>query len=342
MPIITLSDSGLNKSQQREQSHGWQWYMQNAVRDITELADTLGLELEEVPTDFPLIVPRTFLERMQHGNADDPLLLQVLPRHSENLKLPGYLNDPLDEQSIADGTGLLQKYAGRVLIMVTGTCAVNCRYCFRRHFPYEDHQPDKAAWKSIIDRITADDSVREVILSGGDPLAINDRHLKVMLSTLAAIPHIRTIRFHTRLPVVIPQRICSELLDCLGNLEKNLVFVLHINHPQEIDENVANAMARLRSTGASLLNQSVLLKGINNSTDILCDLSHALFDVGVLPYYLHLLDPVAGAAQFNVTEHEGIALLDAVRRKISGYLVPTLVREVPGEEAKRPVPSASL
>ena len=336
MTIITSSGS-------RVQTNGWQRVLQQAIRNTRELGDALGLELPETGTDFGLLVPRPFLSRMKPGDPRDPLLLQVLIQEAENVSVAGYSGDPLQEQAATGETGLqpdrprglLQKYQGRVLVVTTGACAINCRYCFRRHFPYQDYQPDRRAWEQIIAQIRADSSLTEVILSGGDPLVMNDRFLADLAAQLAGITHITTLRIHTRLPVVIPQRVCDELIAWISTLPLQVVIVTHINHGNEIDSDVITAMGRLAQAGATLLNQSVLLKDINDDADTLTDLSQQLFKAGILPYYLHLLDPVDGAAHFDTSEKRARALMRSLTSRLPGYLVPRLVREVPGTDAKQ-------
>ena len=313
----------------------WQWHLRHAIRRVDELSAALGIELPEVRSDFPLLVPRPYLQRIRRHDPDDPLLRQILPCQEENSSQPGYVPDPLLEHSSSGPRGLLQKYRGRVLLVATGACAINCRYCFRRHFPYEEEQPDAAGWQTIIDYIRDDPSISEAILSGGDPLVMNDRHLAGLVGALDALPHVSTIRFHTRLPIVIPQRICKELLDWASGISGNLVFVTHVNHANEMDDEVSEALAKLKDAGVTLLNQSVLLRGVNDSAESLVSLSRRLFDSGVLPYYLHLLDPVAGAAHFDVPEESAHQLMRAMTNALPGYLVPKLVREVPGTEAKQ-------
>ena len=329
MPIIPLSDSGL-------ETESWQKQLRDAVTDISVLSELLNIEPPCVNTDFPLLVPRPYLERMEKGCIDDPLLLQVLPRPEENSVVTGYTADPLDERSFAE-SGLIKKYDGRALVVTTPACAVNCRYCFRRHFPYEDHRPGQAQWRATITKIEQDPSISEVILSGGDPLIVTDNQIAALLDRLSSIDHITTIRFHTRLPVVIPSRVTGQLLSIFAGQDKPVVVVLHINHPNEIDDSLTDACKRLRSAGVTLLNQSVLLRGINDDAISLEELSRKLFNAGVLPYYLHLLDPVAGASHFETSEDKAMTLVRMIRNRLPGYLVPRLVREVPHEGAKQPI-----
>ncbi len=333
VPIITLSDSGL-------QSENWQWHMRNLVTDAHQLAAMLDLNLDTISTAFPLRVPLPYIARMEAGNPEDPLLRQVLPIDAEHQITPGFVADPLSESDFTSATrGIIQKYHGRVLVVATGACAVNCRYCFRRHFPYEDHQTRNSDWDSLISAIATDTSISEVIFSGGDPLVLSDERLAKLTSAIDAIPHVQTLRFHTRVPVVIPQRISADLLSWVDDLSSEVVFVLHVNHANEIDEDFADAISPLRQKQhVTLLNQAVLLKKVNDRPDALIALSTRLFRAGILPYYLHLLDPVSGAQHFDVPEARGRQLIKEITTRLPGYLVPKLVREVPGEMAKQPIP----
>lgn len=327
MTIITFSDHSLETS--------WQTQLQNAVRDPAQLSDVLGIEVEDIDTGFPLLVPRSYLARIKPGDPDDPLLRQVLPTGAELLRQPGYSEDPVSEQSMNGPKGLIQKYRGRALIVTTGSCAVNCRYCFRRHYPYDSQRLSRDGWQSLYEHIRNDSSIQEVILSGGDPLMLNDRTLASVTQELEAIPHLTTIRFHTRLPVVIPDRICDTLLEWVEACNKQLVFVTHINHPNEIDESLNDALRLLKASGSTLLNQSVLLKNVNDDAETLSRLSRKLFNASVLPYYLHLLDPVQGAGHFDVDEKAGKHLIRELSSELPGYLVPKLAREVPHAPAKQ-------
>lgn len=309
----------------------WQWHLANAIRDVRDLGRALGLALEEVPTDFPLLVPRPYLARIEHGRRDDPLLRQVLPLAAENEAVPGYVADPLAEQPQA--TGALRKYRGRVLAVTTGACAINCRYCFRRHFPYSDRRLSRADWDALLDDIAADPATQELILSGGDPLVLPDRTLARILERAAGIPHLRSLRIHTRLPVVIPQRVTPRLVELLKAFPRPVTLVLHVNHPREVDSGVAEALAPLRGR-VNLLNQGVLLAGVNDEVETLEALSWRLHEIGVMPYYLHLLDRVAGAAHFDTGEAKGRALIEALRGRLPGYLVPRLATEQPGAPSK--------
>ena len=321
----------------------WQQLQAQAVRSPRQLLQLLELEPEQVPAldtaelDFPLLVPRPFVERMVPGDANDPLLLQVLPLLAEKAQLPGYVSDPLEELDASAAPGIIHKYDGRVLLVTTGACAVHCRYCFRRHFPYQDHQQSPAQWREGLDYIRQDTSISEVILSGGDPLVLGNERLGSLLELLAAIPHLRRLRIHTRLPVVLPQRVDPGLLQLLVGNRLQCCVVIHSNHPAELDASVAEALSDLREAGITLLNQSVLLRGINDDSDTLCLLSEKLYQTGVLPYYLHLLDPVAGGAHFDVTQFTARQIYRQLLDRLPGYLVPKLVRESPSNTSKTPV-----
>lgn len=311
----------------------WQSELRQVVQEVDRLLELAGVDRHEVDAalaDFPLRVPRPYLARIRRGDPNDPLLRQVLPTRSENLTLPGYGTDPLNEAAATAAPGLLRKYAGRALVIVTGACAVNCRYCFRRHFPYAEHRQDAAF--GALDAIAKDASISEVILSGGDPLLLADAQLARWLQRLGDIRHVARLRIHTRLPVVIPQRTTAALLDALGRARQQVVVVLHVNHANEIDADVRRAANLLGSF--TVLNQSVLLRGVNDNAESLIELSERLFECGVLPYYLHLPDAVAGTAHFDVAEHRAVAIMRLVAAALPGYLVPKLVREVPDAAAK--------
>lgn len=320
------------------QKQDWQQELSNGVRSARDLLNALGLPLDEFSAiaeqDFATRVPWGFVARMRHGDRHDPLLKQVLPTLEEELEIKEFVLDPLQEKQANPHPGLLHKYEGRVLMIPTGQCAINCRYCFRRHFPYEANNPGQLGWAQPLRYISQDSSIEEVILSGGDPLLISDRSLTRFVDALNAIPHVKTLRFHTRLPIVLPSRMTTELIQLLKSSRLNIVIVLHCNHPQEIDDSVIQACHRLKSGGFTLLCQSVLLKGINDQSDILANLSQALFSAGVLPYYLHVLDKVQGAAHFDIPDDEAKQLHEQMKAKLPGYLVPRLVRETPGEPNK--------
>jgi len=316
----------------------WRQLLADAVSDLDELLALLDLDESclgeradalRSAHSFGLRVPRGFVGRMRRGHPDDPLLRQVLPVDREMIPVGGFTTDPVGELSSPPVDSVLHKYRGRALVMVTGACAVHCRYCFRRHFPYGEHGPE-----SVAARIAADPEITEVILSGGDPLTVPDRRLEALARSLVTIPHVRRLRIHTRLPIVLPQRADTTLVSWIGDLGLPVVLVVHANHANEIDGDVRRALAALDAAGATLLNQAVLLAGVNDSADALANLSETLFDAGVLPYYLHMLDPVEGAAHFEVPEDEARRLQIELTNRLPGYLVPRLVREVEGAPAK--------
>ena len=318
----------------------WQSALARAITDPAELLAAVGLGEEWLPAAqaaarlFPLRVPRGFVQRMQWRDPHDPLLRQVLPLADECLASAGYGVDPVGDLNAMVVPGLLHKYEGRVLLTATGACAVHCRYCFRRHFPYADANPLADQWRQSLDYIAGDESITEVILSGGDPLSLSDRRLAELVRRLDAIEHLRRLRLHTRLPIVLPERVNDEMLDWVGATRLKTAIVVHANHANEIDASVVAALKRLKASGTALLNQSVLLRGVNDSAEALMDLSEKLFDAGVLPYYLHLLDKVQGAAHFAVRESDAQQLMAEIGRQLPGYLLPRLVREIPGAPGK--------
>lgn len=290
---------------------------------------------------FPLLVPRGFVARMRRGDPRDPLLLQVLPLGAELDAVPGYVTDPVGDLAAKAGPGLLHKYAGRVLLVATGTCAVNCRYCFRRHFPYADENASRAGFGAALEAIRADPGIHEVILSGGDPLTLGTRRLSALFEGLGSIPHLRRLRIHTRLPIVLPERIDREFLEAWSAVRLQKICVVHADHAREIDSSVRSAFAALRATDTTVLNQSVLLRGVNHEVGLLVALSETLFAAGVLPYYLHVLDRVAVAAHFDLPAETARRLVAEVASRLPGYLVPRLVREESGAPAKTVLPPAS-
>ena len=316
--------------------HSWQWRLQNAIRDSNELAKEIELDLQDCATDFPILVPRPYLDRIKKGDRQDPLLQQILPTSRENIFVEGFTPDPLRELDQAQGP-VIQKYRSRILIVTTGTCAINCRYCFRRHFPYGDFHLSRGDWNRVTAYINEDPTIREVILSGGDPLMMPDRQLAALAETLETQTQLSHLRIHTRLPVVIPQRVNADLLTWIARSRLKVIVVIHANHSQELDDNVTQAIDRLKSADVMVLNQSVLLKSINDDFKSLCDLSWRLSEMGVLPYYLHLLDKVSGAAHFDVSASRGAALIREMRDHLPGYLVPKLVTEIPGAPAKQEI-----
>jgi EF-P beta-lysylation protein EpmB len=321
----------------------WQQLWREAISDPHELLRLLDLSahaadlLPTRDTGFALRAPRGFVARMRRGDPADPLLRQVLPLAAELGEVPGFTRDAVGDIAARAAHGVLHKYQGRALLVATGSCAVHCRYCFRRHFPYAEETAAANHWSEAIAHLRSDDSIGEVILSGGDPLSLSTPKLAELTAALATIPHIRRVRLHTRLPVVLPERVDAEFLDWFGALPFQRVVVLHANHPHEIEGTVTAACVALRGVGATLLNQAVLLRGVNDDADTLADLSERLFAAGVLPYYLHQLDRVAGAAHFEVDDARALALLDALRARLPGYLVPRLVREVVGAPCKLPL-----
>ncbi len=303
----------------------------------------LGLEAlggrisDQAAARFPLRVPRGFVARMRHGDANDPLLRQVLPLDDEMRMAEGFSLDAVGDAAARAGTGLLQKYRGRALLVATGSCAVNCRYCFRRHFPYAEETAARDNWREAVESIRADPDIDEVILSGGDPLSLATSKLAELTDALRGIGHIKRLRLHTRLPVVLPERVDVPLLRWLTALPWPVAVVVHANHANEFDAGVDAALAGLRGAGAQLLNQAVLLRGVNDSVQALADLSERGFAAGVLPYYLHQLDRIQGAAHFEVPDDEARKLHAALAARLSGYLVPKLVREIAGDSGKRPL-----
>lgn len=321
----------------------WQQQLANAISDPAELLNRLGLNRHSLPwienasSGFRLRVPEPYLSRIRKGDTADPLLLQIFPLQQETESSSGYTQDPLDEFSSMPAPGVLHKYNGRILLTLTGACAVHCRYCFRRHFPYSDANPTNQQWKQTLDYIRRNADIVEVILSGGDPLSITDGRLGKLVSDLDAIRHLKRLRIHTRLPVVIPSRVGKPLIEWLTATRLQKILVNHINHANEIDDQVREAMQQLASTGTILLNQSVLLRGVNDSTATLAQLSEQLFTSGILPYYLHQLDPVQGAAHFSVDDAIALQLISELRECLPGYLVPRLVREQAGKPSKTPL-----
>ncbi|MGF1753403.1 EF-P beta-lysylation protein EpmB [Vibrio makurazakiensis] len=320
----------------------WLKQLSNAISDPRKLLEALDIEASNWENGFAarelfsLRVPQSFVDRMEKGNPQDPLLRQVLPLSEEFEVHAGYSADPLEEQDNPI-PGLLHKYQNRALMIVKGGCAVNCRYCFRRHFPYQDNKGSKSVWQTSLDYVAQHPEINEVILSGGDPLMAKDTEIEWLVRAIEAIPHINTIRIHSRLPVVIPARITNELCHALSNTRLNVVFVSHINHANEIDNELKQSLQKLRQSGITLLNQGVMLKGVNDNVNSLKELSESLFDAGVLPYYMHVLDKVQGAAHFYISDQEAKQLFKELIEQVSGYLVPKLTREIGGKASKTPL-----
>ena len=334
---MTKPALSLIKSDQPEK---WQQILSDLITDPKELLEFLDLDNASRPLGkaamhaFPLKAPRPFVDRIEKGNWQDPLLRQIWPDELEELADESRFTDPLQESSVNKHPGLLHKYQGRVLLMAAPHCAIHCRYCFRRHFDYQANTPGRARWQSSLDYIAEDDSIQEVIFSGGDPLAASDSYLAWLLQAVDQIPHVCTIRIHTRLPIVIPQRITDPLREILNSLRSRVVIVTHCNHANELDEAVTTALASFTAGNHQILNQAVLLKGVNSDLSTLISLNQKLFSHGVLPYYLHLPDRVKGTAHFDVSERTGKLLIEGLQERLPGYLVPRLVREDPGASSK--------
>jgi EF-P beta-lysylation protein EpmB len=336
----------MNSLNQHKES--WQIALQMAITDPAELFQLLDLDQQYLEKAyaaaklFPLKVPRGLIDRMQKKNIDDPILRQILPLGVEEDKKEGYSKDPLKEKNVNPIPGLLHKYHGRVLLTLTGVCGINCRFCFRRHFPYADNNPGTAGWDDALRYIAADSSIVEVILSGGDPLILNDFLLNEFSQKLANIPHLKRLRIHSRMPIVLPERITPAFIDWCRHSSLKMILVTHCNHPQELDMRVRHAMQCLIKAGVTILNQTVLLKGVNDRTDILIELSEALFESNILPYYLHTLDKVEGTAHFDIDRKRAEALHWQIMQQLPGFLVPKLVCEEAGAPAKLSLASFNL
>lgn len=318
----------------------WQQELVDAVRDPAQLLEILGLPQSllagatRASSEFQLMVTRSFLSRMEHGNAADPLLLQVLPVSRELDNIRGYSDDPLQEASARTAPGLIKKYGSRALLVAAGSCAINCRYCFRRAYPYETEPRQLEDWEPALNALEADSAVNEVILSGGDPLLLSDSRLTKLLERLESIPHVSMLRIHSRIPIVLPSRLTSALLGRLLESRLQPVVVVHSNHPNEVAGDCEGALRRLVRAGIPTLNQTVLLRDINDDSGTLVDLSRRLTAVGVMPYYLHKLDRVIGTSHFAVSEERGRELISEIRLQLPGYAVPRFVVEEPGEPHK--------
>ena len=326
----------------------WQRELGRAISNVGDLLAAVGLHNHQlgagwtgrhanVLAKFPVRVTRAYVDRIRHADPLDPLLRQVLPVLQEDDEVAGYVDDPVGDLDSMVSRGLLQKYHGRALLIVTGACAIHCRYCFRRNYPYHDSAMTPRYLDTAIATLAADTSIKEVILSGGDPLSLTNNKLRTILARLGELPQVTRIRLHTRLPVVLPERVDQGLLELLAAVRQQLIWVMHTNHAQEIDSHVASAFSRLGANGAILLNQSVLLRGVNDSSDSLIKLSERLFESAVMPYYLHQLDRVTGAAHFPVDDNTARRLIQEISVQLPGYLVPKLVRETAGAHAKLPL-----
>ncbi|MFK8048570.1 MAG: EF-P beta-lysylation protein EpmB [Halioglobus sp.] len=321
----------------------WQLELRDAVRSSAALREFLSLEPDEASleqraqSDFAVLVPKPYARRMTPGDPLDPLLLQVLASGAELSSPSDYSPDPLQEREKNPLPGLIHKYQGRVLLIAASGCAVNCRYCFRRHFDYSTNSPSQSHWQDTLRYIEQDSSISEVILSGGDPLLLPDDIFAELVSLISDIEHVKRLRIHTRLPVVLPTRITSALCETLARSRFRPVLVLHCNHPNEIDGDVCDAIGRLRDAGVTVLNQSVLLAGVNDDPQCLSELGEALFEAGAMPYYLHTLDKVEGASHFAITRERAIEIYRQLISRNSGYLVPKLVSECPDQPSKVPL-----
>ncbi|MDI1277868.1 EF-P beta-lysylation protein EpmB [Methylobacter sp.] len=321
----------------------WQQQLAEAFNNIKDLCRYLHLSPDDLPVsdiaaeNFPLRVPLSFAACMEKGNPHDPLLRQVLPIKEELFAYPGFSNDPVGDLAAATQVGVLHKYHGRVLFINTGSCAINCRYCFRRNFPYADLQLSKQKEDAAIQAIQDDPSISEVILSGGDPLLLSDSRLTRLIRQLDGIKHLKRIRIHSRLPIVLPARITDEFINTLTQSPKQIIIIVHCNHANEISDRVIAACASLKNSGITLFNQSVLLRGVNDNAEVLGELSEQLFSHGITPYYLHLLDKATGTGHFEVSEAEALALMRQVQAALPGYLVPKLVKEQAGATSKQTI-----
>ena len=316
------------------QLNSWQQQFAKAVTDYQELFEILQLPEDgaiastAINSGFPLKVTRDYLDCIEKGNLNDPLLKQILPVPAENESVEGFYSDPVGDLGATKIPGLIHKYHGRVLLIATPACAIHCRYCFRRHFPYTESSANGSNLEPALDYIQNNKQISEVILSGGDPLSLSDAQLEKLISSIQTIEHVKTIRLHSRLPVVLPDRITNELIKLLSQSKFQAVLVIHSNHPNELSNKVLQGLARFQSSGITLLNQSVILNSVNDHEDTLIRLSRKLFSAGVLPYYIHMLDRVSGAAHFAVSTNKAIKIHKKMQESLPGYLVPKLVREV--------------
>ncbi len=325
---------------QTDNELSWSQHLSQAITSLPKLINHLGLpeslieQGTEADQSFKLLVPRPYLSRIEYGNPNDPLLLQILPSATEMQKVLGYNKDPLEEADHNPQKAIVHKYKRRLLVITTGTCAVNCRYCFRRHFPYGDNQLAQAEWQSVIEYLQVHPEVNEVILSGGDPLMMKDTLLADKVRQIEALPQVKRLRIHSRLPVVIPARVTDDMIDWIRASRLDIIMVWHINHANEVDEELAQAALKLKQAGVTVLNQGVLLRGINDSVEAQVNLSEAVFSAGILPYYMFTLDPVEGAAHFDISVEDAQKLMGKVAAELPGYLVPKLAKEIPGKASK--------
>ena len=334
--MIPFSSSTTNRK-------GWQQQLVEGLRSAGELLDYLGLNrfldsrMEKAAARFPLRVTRYYANLMERGDFDDPLLRQVLPSPRELETADGFTMDPTGDLPARAGPGMLRKYRGRALVIASGGCAINCRYCFRRHFPYQENRVGPGAWKPLLSELSGDDTVSEIILSGGDPLMLSNSRLETLVGELGRIGHLKRLRIHSRLPVVLPDRVDHGLVIILGETRLKCTLVLHVNHPRELTPELGRALEPLAAAGITLLNQSVLLRKVNDAPGIQVDLCEKLFDYSILPYYLHQLDKVEGAAHFLVADARAREIHGIMRQQLPGYLLPRLVREESGADSKQPL-----
>lgn len=326
------------------QEQNWQSQLSDLITDPSDLLSLLELSSEQLLSGailasekFKLRVPRAFVGKMNAKNPLDPLLLQVLPHHLELEEHPEFVTDPLGEEAANQLPGVLHKYKSRFLLTLTGACAVHCRYCFRRHFPYQENLPKNEDWLNIKNYIEANPNINEIILSGGDPLTLSNRKLALWLERLSSLKQIQILRIHSRVPIVIPNRIDEQLISLLKNSRLRIVLVVHSNHASELDDFTCSKLLQLSDHHITVLNQAVLLKGVNDSAQTLIDLSYRLFEARVMPYYLHVLDKVKGAQHFDLESSKIDDIYRDVLANLPGYLVPKLVREIAGEKNKTPL-----
>ncbi len=328
------SDSVITGKNLKKNTKTWQQELAEGFSNIHELCEYLCISPSNhnilKSPDFPLRVPREFAKRIEKNNLNDPLLQQILPVLDENIKSPGFNTDPVGDLNAMTETGVIHKYQGRVLFITTGSCAINCRYCFRKNFPYTDFQLSTQKLNTAVNYIQQNNTISEVILSGGDPLLLSDKKLFSLIHQLEQIKHLKRIRIHSRIPIILPSRISSEFCNSLAAIKKTIVLVVHSNHTNELNFNVKQVCKKLNNCNITLLNQSVLLKGINDDAIQLCELSEKLFDFGIMPYYLHLLDKATGTGHFEVDQTSAITLMNQIKKQLPGYLVPKLVREQAG------------
>lgn len=330
-PLSTLSNPiTLDRWRQIQRQNFTNW---EKLADFLELNESQKKEIFQKPR-FILNLPMRLAQKIQKGTLDDPILKQFLPTQSEQTQASGFFSDPVQDITFRKGAKLLHKYEGRVLLVTTGACAMHCRYCFRQNFDYD---VEDKTFHEELKAIEDDASIKEVILSGGDPLSLSNRQLQALLFQLKEISHVKRIRFHSRFPIGIPERIDDQFLEILEQLPQQVWFIIHCNHPNELDADVIFHLKKLQKIGVTLLNQSVLLKGVNDNFETLKKLCEGLADQGILPYYLHQLDRIQGAAHFEVSKEKGIELIEGLRKCLSGYAVPNYVQEIPGELSKTPI-----